>query len=88
MLIIVIRYQCIYRGTQEPVEIHTWQATKSWSRYTTCVKIFQNNNSCIKGMPRPNNNQLLTYYVSITYIIEYLETYLQNNAKFLTNGHC
>ena len=43
MPIIVIRYQCIYIGTQKPVEIHTWQATKSWSRYTTCVKIFRYN---------------------------------------------
>ena len=41
---IVIRYQCTYRGTQEPVKIHTWQAPKSWSRYTTCVKIFWYNN--------------------------------------------
>ena len=39
----MIRYQCTYRGTQEPVEIHTWQAPKSWSRYTTCVKIFRYN---------------------------------------------
>ena len=48
---IVIRYQCTYKGTQEPVGIHTWQAPKSWSRYTTCVKIFRYNNFSLFKKP-------------------------------------
>ena len=50
---IVIRYPCMQRGTQEPIEIHNWQTPKSWSEYTPCVDINGRNcTRCIMKLQR------------------------------------